>query len=76
MAKITISIELDSNESLQDALRGSGLLVETAVITEEVPVLSEKPKRVKKQSTEAPAPEAPAPDAPAPTPEATPEATP
>ena len=60
MAKITINIELDSSESLQEALQNSGLLTAYQISAEEPTALVEKPKRTKakQQAAEVPAQQA------------------
>ena len=73
MAKITINIELDSSESLQEALQNSGLLTTYRISVEETTAPVEKPKRnkAKQPASEVPtqqAAEAPTQPAPEPTP--------
>ena len=66
MAKITISIELDSSESLQTALEQSGLLAAYQAPKHEDP----KPEAPKAEAPKAEDPKAEAPKAEAPKPEA------
>ena len=70
MAKITISIELDSSESLQTALEQSGLLAAYQGAAEAPKAEAPKAEDPKAEAPKAEAPKAEAPKAEAPKPEA------